>query len=241
MSAKKAKKGTKDRSGPFEALRALKDELDKKEREGPPKKQAPAAPARVTKPREPDHDLLSFHRLFGGVTPLDRSRAGRLPRDRVEPSAAAEHAATRGAAAARADVDAVHERLRALVDATARFEVADDGEHVEGRRVDVPIGELRRLRRGSLPIDGRVDLHGMSVAEARGRLEVFLRTERARGERCVLVIHGRGQHSAGGVAVLRGEVSTWLSQGPCSAHVAAFATARSDDGGKGAMYVLLRK
>jgi DNA-nicking Smr family endonuclease len=105
----------------------------------------------------------------------------------------------------------------------------------------VPIGELRRLRRGSLPIDCRVDLHGMSVAEARGRLEVFLRTERARGERCVLVIHGRGQHSAGGVAVLRGEVSAWLSQGPCSAHVAAFATARGDDGGKGAMYVLLRK
>jgi DNA-nicking Smr family endonuclease len=233
-----AKKKKKDRTGPFEALRAHKDELDKKERERPPKKQAPA---RLTTPREPEEDLLSFHRLFGGVKPLDRSRAGRLPRDRVEPSAAAEHAATRGAAAARVDVDAVHERLRALVDETARFEVADDGEHVEGRRVDVPIGELRRLRRGSLPIDGRVDLHGMSVAEARVRLEAFLRTERARGERCVLVIHGRGQHSAGGVAVLRGEVSAWLSQGPCSAHVAAFATARGDDGGKGAVYVLLRK
>src|SRR5580693_8523202 len=57
------------------ALRALKDELDKKQREAPPKKQAPAAPARVPTPREPDEDLLSFHRLFGGVKPLDRSRA----------------------------------------------------------------------------------------------------------------------------------------------------------------------
>jgi DNA-nicking Smr family endonuclease len=64
---------------------------------------------------------------------------------------------------------------------------------------------------------------------------------RARGERCVLVIHGKGQHSAGGIGVLRGEIAAWLSQGACSASVAAFATARGDDGGEGAMYVLLRK
>jgi DNA-nicking Smr family endonuclease len=135
----------------------------------------------------------------------------------------------------------VHERLRSLVEAAARFEVTDDGAHVEGRRIDVPVSALRRMRRGLLPIDARIDLHGMTVAEAGPRLEVFLRTMRARGERCVLVIHGKGQHSQGGVGVLRGEVSAWLSQGPCSANVAAFATARVDDGGEGAMYVLIRK
>jgi DNA-nicking Smr family endonuclease len=57
----------------------------------------------------------------------------------------------------------------------------------------------------------------------------------------VLVIHGKGRNSAGGVAVLRGEVSAWLSQGASSAHVAAFTTARREDGGEGAMYVLLRR
>jgi DNA-nicking Smr family endonuclease len=230
------------RDGPFEALRALKEDLEKKAREAQSKKEAPHAPApKVATAADPEDELLSLHRLFAGVKPLDRSRAGRLPRGRVERSAAAERAATRGAEEERAEADAVHERLRSLVEGTARFEVTDDGEHVEGRRVDVPISALRRLRRGLLPIDGRIDLHRMTVPEARTRLEAFLRTARLRGERCVLVIHGRGQHSAGGLAVLRGEVSAWLSQDACSAHVAAFATARGDDGGEGAVYVLLRK
>ena len=64
---------------------------------------------------------------------------------------------------------------------------------------------------------------------------------RARGERCVLVIHGKGEHSPDGIGVLRGEISAWLSQGAASEHVAAFATAARRDGGEGAVYVLLRR
>jgi DNA-nicking Smr family endonuclease len=84
-------------------------------------------------------------------------------------------------------------------------------------------------------------MHGMSAREARGQLELFLRTMRARGERCVLVIHGKGEHSPGGLPVLRGEIAAWLSQGTSSEHVAAFATASEADGGEGAVYVLLRR
>ena len=61
---------------------------------------------------------------------------------------------------------------------------------------------------------------------------------RTRGERCVLVIHGKGHHSAGS-GVLRGEISAWLSQGRAREHVAAFATAHDEDGGEGAVYVAL--
>jgi DNA-nicking Smr family endonuclease len=57
----------------------------------------------------------------------------------------------------------------------------------------------------------------------------------------VLVIHGKGEHSPQGLSVLRGETAAWLSQGPSSEHVAAFATAREVDGGEGAAYVLLRR
>jgi DNA-nicking Smr family endonuclease len=63
----------------------------------------------------------------------------------------------------------------------------------------------------------------------------------ARGERCVLVIHGKGEHSPGRQAVLRGEIAAWLSQGTSSQHVAAFATSGASDGGEGAVYVLLRR
>ena len=55
------------------------------------------------------------------------------------------------------------------------------------------------------------------------------------------MIHGKGTHSPHGVGVLRGEIAAWLSQGPSSEHVAAFATASEAEGGEGAVYVLLRR
>ena len=63
---------------------------------------------------------------------------------------------------------------------------------------------------------------------------------RTRRDRVVLVIHGRGDHSPAGIGVLRGEIAAWLSQGRASQHVAAFATAHKEEGGEGALYVLLR-
>jgi DNA-nicking Smr family endonuclease len=234
------RKSKKDGSGPFEALRALKDELQKKEQASPPKRApTPALPRRVA-PQEPEDEALLMHRLFAGVQPLDRSRGGRLPKQQVDRSAAVQQAALRSAEHRQAEADAVHEHLRSLVEGRARFEVADDGRRVEGRRVDFPVDAVRRLRRGLQTIDARIDLHGMGVAEARAQLELFLRTMRARGEKCVLVIHGKGEHSPRGVGVLRGEIAAWLSQGGSSEHVAAFATAVTDDGGEGAVYVLLR-
>jgi DNA-nicking Smr family endonuclease len=236
------KKKTKDGPGPFEALRALKEELAKKEeaKKEParPKAPPPAPPRRA--PDQPEDEALLLHRLFAGVEPLDRTK-GRMPKQRVERSAAVERQAKRGADAAQRDADEVHEHLRTLVEGRTRFEVNDDGRRVEGRRVDLPMDALRRLRHGLMPIDGRLDLHGMSAGEARAHIEMFLRTMRARGERCVLVIHGKGEHSPRGVAVLRGEIAAWLSQGASSEHVAAFVTASEADGGEGAVYVLLRR
>jgi DNA-nicking Smr family endonuclease len=265
-ASKKRKRG-----GPFDALGAMKDELAAraaKEKTAPPKKPEQVPPNRALSEPAEDEALL-FHRLLAGVTPLDRSR-GRVPKERGERSdseatpsgfASADHAAARadgpsatplrartlaeraehGRQTEQAEADAVHNRLRELVEGSARFEVADDGWRVEGRRVDLPIDALRRLRRGLLPVDARLDLHGMGVREARAQLELFLRTMRSRGERCVLVIHGKGEHSPQGVGVLRGEMAAWLSQGASSQHVAAFVTAREGDGGQGAVYVLLRR
>lgn len=236
MTSKKSK-----RAGPFEALRTLKDELKKKDEENPGKRAAKKPPPAPSKPPEPEDEALLLHRLFAGVQPLDRSRGGRVPKQAVERSASVERQAKRGRDAAQADADAVHEHLRSLVEGRARFEVSDDGRRVEGRRVDLPQDALRKLRRGLVPVDARLDLHGMGAAEARAQLELFLRTMRARGERCVLVVHGKGQHSPHGMGLLRGEISAWLSQGASSEHVAAFATADNADGGEGAVYVLLRR
>jgi DNA-nicking Smr family endonuclease len=234
VASKKSKQ-----SGPFDALRALKEELKKKE-EAAPARSKPVAPP-PTRPAEPEDEALLLHRLFAGVQPLDRKGGTRVPKQSVQRSPAVEQQAKRGRDAAQAEAEAVHEHLRSLVEGRTRFEVSDDGRRVEGRRVDLPHDTLQKLRRGLVPVDGRLDLHGMGTGEARGQLELFLRTLRARGERCVLVIHGKGEHSPRGMGVLRGEIAAWLSQGPSSEHVAAFATADREDGGEGAVYVLLRR
>jgi DNA-nicking Smr family endonuclease len=234
------KKREKPAAGPFDSLRPLRDELAKKTKspDAPQaaKKAAPSAKGRT----EPEDDALLFRRLFAGVEPLDRTR-GRMAMQPIEPSPMAQRFAEKGADEARAEAEAVHEHLRALVESQARFEVSDDGHRVEGRRIDLPNDTLRQLRRGRFPIDGRLDMHGMTVHEARTELALFLRTTRNRGERCVLVIHGKGEHSPGGAGILRGEIAAWLSQGSASEHIAAFTTAQSDDGGEGAVYVMLRR
>jgi DNA-nicking Smr family endonuclease len=201
----------------------------------------PAIPAPQKRTAESDRDdELTFHRMMNGVTPLE-DRTARVPvagGSRIEPTKM-KPADLR--VKAEAEAKSVLEHLHHLVDDAVRFEVTDDGRRVEGRRLDVPPNLLRELRRGVLPIDGRLDLHGLGAEAARERLLEFLKAQRARGERCVLVIHGKGEHSAVPGGVLRGEISAWLSQGRAREHVAAFATAREDDGGEGAVYVALRR
>jgi DNA-nicking Smr family endonuclease len=237
----KTKKKSQPSKGGFEALRELRDTL---------KRQTPATPAvkqektpRLVNPRarkRADDDARLLHRAYTGVQPLDRSKGPR-PRNPLEPASVTEAAAAKDARRSGGEDAAIHERLRVLALGQTPFEVSDEGDRVEGRRTDVPLDLLRRLRRGQFPVDARLDLHGMVAQEARTRVELFLRTMRSRRERMVLVIHGKGEHSPMGLGVLRGEISAWLSQGPSSENVAAFATARENDGGLGAVYVLLRR
>ena len=98
--------------------------------------------------------------------------------------------------------------------------------------------ELRRLKRGDYPVQGRLDLHGMTVAEARAGVARFLENSRHAGHRCVCIVHGRGLNSAGGVAVLREHLRGILMR---AAHVLAFAPAPPSGGGAGAVHVLLRR
>jgi DNA-nicking Smr family endonuclease len=185
-------------------------------------------------------DEMSFHRMMSGVTPLDASAKARVPlTTEVRPGEQRLKAAEVQARAA-ASAEAAIAHLHSIVDDVARFEVSDDGRRVEGRRIDAPADLVRNMRRGMLPIDGRLDLHGLTAAQAQDKLVEFLRSMRSRNERCVLVIHGKGERVPGS-GVLRGEISAWLSQGKAREHVLAFTTARDDDGGEGAVYVALRR
>jgi len=104
----------------------------------------------------------------------------------------------------------------------------------------------QRLRKGKMPIEGRLDLHGMTQREAHGALHRFIGASRAMNRRLVLVITGKGwdptaSRREDAVGVLRRSVPRWLETPPLNQHVAAVTNAHAKDGGSGALYVLLRR
>ncbi|HTI16357.1 MAG TPA: Smr/MutS family protein [Trinickia sp.] len=96
---------------------------------------------------------------------------------------------------------------------------------------------VRKLRRGHWIVQAQLDLHGMRRDEAREALSEFIRDVGKRGLRCVRVIHGKGLGSVGKEPVLKGKVRAWLVQ---KSEVIAFCQARENDGGAGAVLVLLQ-
>jgi DNA-nicking Smr family endonuclease len=102
----------------------------------------------------------------------------------------------------------------------------------------------QRLARGLIAIDARLDLHGLTQAEAFAQLTAFLRRARRDGARTVLVITGKGtagERDGPARGVLRRQVPLWLSTGALGEAVIAFAPAAAEHGGAGALYVRLRR
>ena len=102
-----------------------------------------------------------------------------------------------------------------------------------------------KLKRGLLPIDGTLDLHGLTREEAAAELTRFINTRQAAGARCLLVITGKGINQGGhgdwSPGVLRQAVPEWLNAPPLAAKVLAFSYAQPQHGGSGALYVLLKR
>ena len=107
----------------------------------------------------------------------------------------------------------------------------------------------RAIRRGKLPIEDRIDLHGKTRAEAHAAVTAFLQDRAAQGVKCVLVITGKcghvaddaGGHVAARQSVLRLELPSWLASQALAPVVIGSEFALPKDGGVGARYVLLRK
>jgi DNA-nicking Smr family endonuclease len=104
-----------------------------------------------------------------------------------------------------------------------------------GDRAGIDGKTQKRLFRGEVLLDRRIDLHGLTAANAESRLKYFVETAAYDGCRCLLVITGKGE------GVLRRHVPNWLKQKPLSLYILALAEARPKDGGGGALYVLLRR
>ncbi len=97
-----------------------------------------------------------------------------------------------------------------------------------------------RLKRGLHAIEARLDLHGMTQAEAHRELIGFVVASHEVGRRCVLVITGRGL-GPDGPGVLKSAVPRWLEEAALRRRILAVAAAQPRHGGAGALYLLLRR
>jgi DNA-nicking Smr family endonuclease len=113
----------------------------------------------------------------------------------------------------------------------------ETGEELVFLRPGLPRQLLRKLKRGQWAVQDELDLHGMRSDTARTMLSGFLSEALRGGLRCVRLIHGKGTRSANGEPVLKRKVGNWLAQRD---DVLAFVQARPEDGGGGAVVVLLK-
>jgi DNA-nicking Smr family endonuclease len=95
---------------------------------------------------------------------------------------------------------------------------------------------LQPFKRGQYPIEGQLDLHGMTANQAKEALMDFILKHHQLKHRVLLIVHGKGRHTD--QPILKNLVNHWLPQFP---QVLAFVSAVPQDGGTGAMYVLLKR
>lgn len=156
------------------------------------------------------HDRELWSEAMRDVIPLPGRRSTSLPPPRCAPERAEA-------------VDAPPRVLRPL-DAFAGIDRAN----------------AERLKRGLHAIEARLDLHGMTQAEAHRELIAFVAASHQAGRRCVLIITGRG-FGPDGPGVLKTAVPRWLEGAGLRRRILAVAAAQPRHGGAGALYLLLRR
>ncbi len=108
-----------------------------------------------------------------------------------------------------------------------------------GSTADMDRRTAQRFKGGEMAVDGRIDLHGLTLDQAHSALTAFLRGAYARGARCVVVVTGKGKGDS--IGKIRKETPYWLNQAPLRSMILAVTEARPGQGGSGALYVLLKR
>jgi DNA-nicking Smr family endonuclease len=172
-----------------------------------------------------DDESDLFRRQMKGAKPIKSGE--RVPEPRKKPPPKARFS--------RADEDqALRESLEVDIDTME----AANAESMRYHRVHVGKRTMRKLARGKYAVQAEIDLHGMTVAEARPRLADFIDYSVKQNHLCVRVVHGKGHGSGDRGPVLKSAVNRWLRKWDS---VLAFVSTPQVDGGTGAVYVLLQQ
>jgi DNA-nicking Smr family endonuclease len=120
-------------------------------------------------------------------------------------------------------------------------------ERLAGQPIRMDRKTHTRMQRGKLRPEAKIDLHGMTLAEAHPRLTAFVLRANAEGKRLILVVTGKGRDRDDGGPIptprgaLKNQVPMWLGQAPVAALVLQVTEAHRSHGGAGAYYVYLRR
>jgi DNA-nicking Smr family endonuclease len=121
------------------------------------------------------------------------------------------------------------------------------GHRLTNAPVNMDAKSFGKMKRGKLQPEGRIDLHGMTLAQAHPALMSFILTSWAMDRRLVLVITGKGKdRDEGGPiptrnGILRHQVPQWLALPPLAQAVLQVTPAHLKHGGQGAYYIYLRR
>ena len=186
-------------------------------------------PKRPVKPEppaeEPADDEALLREALKDVAPIPDPGKAMLRRQRPRPVPVQR---------LRDDEQVLHDSLSDQIP----FEVGlETGDELVFLREGLSNMVLRKLRRGHWVNQDQLDLHGLRSEEARQLLVAFLNEALTNGWRCVRIVHGKGLRSENREPVLKRKVGNWLAQRD---EVLAFVQARPEDGGSGAVVVLLK-
>lgn len=197
------------------------------------KKSAPpqAAPAPAPKPPRPAEDEGAL--FASAMSDVERMERGPAPKDAPPNPARIDEAVD--------EELEVMAHLAELVSGAGDFDLRMSDQYARGAQAGVGPELMERLMAGAFPIQDHIDLHGLSLEQAESETADFIASAVARGLRHVLIVHGKGKGSPGGVPVLKEALAATLGTKRFKRSVLAFCTARGIDGGTGAMYLLLRK
>lgn len=131
--------------------------------------------------------------------------------------------------------------LQEFMEGKLEFALSATEDYIEGHIVGIDLMTVGKLQNRQYSPEAHIDLHGLNAEQAYHNLIAFFRNSYQRGLRTVLVVTGKGKNSINGMPVLRNKVQEWFTKDPFRRVILAFCTAKQEDGGTGALYVLIRK